>query len=317
MNWKKIAKFFPIIGIGLFVYLLIKLNVVQIFSEIGKMNLFYIPLLLVMIFVFFSIQTLKWFVIARKQKINLSFAEALKINFMGNFYGFVTPGKLGSAIRVNYLKDKGAEIGKGASNFVIDKALDLISLFLITVFFGLFFYREIVSPYVYCIFLGLFLLLFLFFYNKRTSRFILRIIHRKFVPEKWKEKSKALFESFYQDRPSFVFLAGVLVINLICWIFNYAIGYVIGLSLGINIGFMPFLIILPISTAIAQIPITINGFGTRELTMIKLFAIFGVDKVKIFSMSLIGIFIMSIIPSVLALIFIGKKKHELHNFQKS
>jgi uncharacterized membrane protein YbhN (UPF0104 family) len=68
------------------------------------------------------------------------------------------------------------------------------------------------------------------------------------------------------------------------------------------------LVILPVATLVAQIPITINGLGTRELTMISLFGLFGIDAVTVFSMSLLGIIITNIIPSLIAMIFIYQKE---------
>jgi len=130
------------------------------------------------------------------------------------------------------------------------------------------------------------------------------------IPKRMKEKSKILFGSFYDDIPSIPFLSLVFIVNLFNWIVDYAGMYFMGLALGINIGFIPFLAILPISTLIAQIPITINGYGTRELAMISLFGFFGVEAVKIFSLSILNIILTNIIPSLFAilLIFLRKRK---------
>ena len=119
--------------------------------------------------------------------------------------------------------------------------------------------------------------------------------------------------SFYEDIPSLPFLFGALLINLIAWIFNYLNIYLIGLALGINVKFIYFLIILPIATLIAQIPITINGFGTRELTLIGLFGVLGVEATKVFSMSILNIIVTNVIPSLIALILIwSERKNGVH-----
>jgi hypothetical protein len=135
-----------------------------------------------------------------------------------------------------------------------------------------------------------------------------------------KEKTRTLFDSFYRDLPSLGFLIPAFAINLLNWFVNYTILYFISLALGIEVKFSYFLIILPISTLVAQIPITINGLGTRELTMISLFGILGVSAVKVFSMSLISIFINNIIPSIFAIIFLlteSKKENEIHHIKTS
>jgi len=304
MKWKTIRKILPIIGIGIFIYLLIRLDITQILKEINNLNVFFLPIIFILVIIFLIIQPLKWFVIARKQNIKISFLEAFKINLISNFYGFVTPGKLGAVIRADYLKKKGGNIGKGLGNFIIDKVLDLFSLFVIAIGLGFLFYGKIIPSsylFLFLIIFGGIIIISLIFCKKENSKKILRFVYRKFIPKRLKEKSKVLFDSFYENFPplsSFIFY---FILNLVVWISNYFIIYLIGLSLGIDMSFVPFLAILAISTLVAQIPITINGFGTRELTLIGLFSLFSISAVKVFSMSILSIIIITIIPSLIAI----------------
>jgi glycosyltransferase 2 family protein len=315
MKWDKIRKFLPIVGISIFVYLLIKLDITKVFGEFKTLNWNYLSIALILMVVFFTTQTLKWFVIARRQKITVPFKEAFKINLISSFYGFVTPSKVGSIVRMNYLKKYGGDTGKGISNFIVDKVLDLSSLFILVVGFGLLINQKLVSENYFYFVLAMFIAMvsfFLIFYKKSNTQFLLKWIYRKFIPERLKDKTRTLFESFYRDMPSLGFLIFAFGINLLNWIVNYTVLYFTSLALGIDVKFSYFLIILPISTLVAQIPITINGLGTRELTMISLFGILGISAVKVFSMSLLSIVITNIIPSILAIIFLLKKepKHE-------
>jgi glycosyltransferase 2 family protein len=325
MKWNTIKKFFPIIGVGLFIYLIIKLNLLQILQTIEKVNVFYLLIAFGVTIIFFVTQTLKWSILAIKQKINIPFWEAFKVNLISSFYGFVTPSKLGSIMRIGYLKKYKADTGKGLSNFVIDKVLDLTSLFVLTLGLGFIFYGKKISSIISSIsieiIIGVFLVLVclsLLFYKKENSRKILSFFYKIFIPKKFKEKGKEMFNSFYEDMPRFSDLFLVFIVNLINWMISYAIMYFIGLSLGVNIGIVPFLIILPIATVVAQIPITINGLGTREITMISLFGIFGISAVTVFSMSILGIIIANVIPSLIAMIFIlSEKKNEIHDVKES
>lgn len=320
MAWKKIKKFLPIIGIALFVYILVKLDFREIFGQILEVNKFYLLLALALTGIFLMTQTLKWHFLARKQKIKVPFLESFKINLMADFYGLVTPGKLGSVMRADYLK-KYANVGKGFSNFVIDKIFDLCSLLFLAIFLGLIVLGEKISSVIWILALAfaVLILLFLIFYKKERSKIILRLFYRKFVPNRFKEKAKTIFNSFYEDLPKKGALAQIFALNLFAWIVNYFVAYVIAMSLGIEIKFIYLLAIYPIATLVAQIPITISGLGTREATLIWLFGIFGVEAVKVFSMSLLAIFIMAIIPSLVAIFFILKKKskNEIHNIKKS
>jgi hypothetical protein len=322
MRWEKIKRYLPIIGIAIFIYLLVKLDITKVFDEIKNVKINYFLIAGILILFYFIVQTLKWFIIAKKQNINVPFGEAFKINLISNFYGFITPSKIGSIIRMDYLKKYGGDTGKGISNFVIDKFLDLISLFILVIGIGFIFYGEkIIPPAYFNLIVIIFLLMivsFFFFYKKDISKFALRFIYKKLVPTKMKEKSRIIFESFYKDLPSLIFLFFVFIINLAAWVIDYLAIYFLGLAVGIEIGFIPFLIILPISTLVAQIPITIDGFGTRELTMVNLFNLFEIEGVKVLSMSILSIVIANLIPPIIVMfILLFKRKNDIYHIKKS
>ncbi len=319
MAWKTVRKFLPVIGISLFVYILIKLNFKEIFQHIAEAEKTYLLVAVFLAGIFLMFQTLKWHVLAKKQKMRVPFRESFKINILSDFYGLVTPGKLGSVIRADYLKKYGG-IGKGLSNFVVDKVLDLCSLFFLAIFLGLFVLREYVGSIMGILILlfGSLILLFLIFYNKQRSKRLLGIFYKKLIPQKMKEKARITFHSFYEDLPKKSSLLGIFAINILAWVSNYTVVYFIALSLGIDIKFIYFIAIYPIATLVAQIPITISGLGTREATLIWLFGLFGIGAVKVFSMSLMAIFIMAVLPSLAAIVFILKRrKNEIHGVKKS
>jgi hypothetical protein len=308
--WKKIRKYLPIIGIILFIYLLIKLNIVEIIKQIGKANNFLLFVALIIVLVYLVFQTTKWWIIAKKQKISIPFWKAFKINLITNFYGLLTPGKLGSVMRADYLKEYG-KLGKGLSNFVIDKVLDISSLFLLAIVLGFLVLRDKLGLMIFnylLIMLFVFIFIFILFYKKERARFLLRIVYKKIIPKKLKRTAKVTFNSFYEDLPKKRFLLFVFVVNLITWIINYSIAYTVALSLGIEIKFSYFLAVYPIATLIAQIPITISGLGTREFTLIGLFGLFGIEAVKVFSMALISLFIMAIFPGLVAILLLLREK---------
>jgi len=310
MNWKR---YLPIIGIIIFIYILLKINLLNIFNEIKNANIFYLGIAVFwLIFVGLSIQTFKWYIIARKQKIEVPFLKAFKINLMTNFYGFITPSKVGTAMRAEYLrKYTENNIGKGMGNFVIDKALDLISLFIIAIIFSFILKDKLNLVYLDYYFFALGIILvstFLVFYNKERSKSILRIFYRRFIPKNMHDKAKITFESFYEDLPKKRFLLLVLVINIVNWIFTYVLTYLVGLSLGINLSFDYYLAVLPLVTLITQIPITINGIGTREVSMIGLFGLFGIGATEVVSMSILSLFLFGVLPAIIGGFLILRNK---------
>jgi len=59
---------------------------------------------------------------------------------------------------------------------------------------------------------------------------------------------------------------------------------------------------------VAMIPISISGLGTREAALITLFGLFGVSAAKVFSLSIITLIIVGIIPSIIGIFLIFDKK---------
>lgn len=311
----KIRKLLPFVGIVLFVYILVKIDLNEVFMEIRQADIIYLLISILFLIFMLIVGTFKWHVIALKQDIKVPFWEAFKINIISDFYGFVTPSKFGSIVRADYLKKyTNDNIGKGLFNFTLDKILDIASLFVLSILFAVILSSKIGKDQ-FSLPIGLFITLFavfvlisLVFINKKRSKFILRFFYRRLIPEKMKNKVRLTFDSFYESIPKKRYFVIFFLLNLISWINVYAVMFCVGKSLEINLPFFYFLAILPIGTLIAMIPITVNGFGTREASLIKLFGFFGIGAAKVFSMSLINIFISGILPSLFGGFLIFKKK---------
>lgn len=306
-NWKK---YLPIVGIVLFTYILFKINVINVIQEFKHVNIYFLSIAIFIVFVLMVSETLKWFVIAFFQNIKIPFKEAFKINIISNFYGFVTPSKLGSVVRAEYLKKyTDNKIGKGLFNFVIDKILDLSAIIFIALLFSFKFRNKLDLPISFFVTLFLlFILGILFFIKKERSKFILRTFYRKFIPKKLQKKAKITFDSFYENVPKKRYFVLFFLLNLSNWYINYSLAYFVGLSLGIELGFVFYLAILPIGTLVTLIPISINGLGTREITLISLFALFGIEAAKVFSMSIISLLITGVIPAIIGIFLIFRKR---------
>lgn len=308
MGWKK---WLPILGILLFVYILLSLDLSEVIGEIKNANLGFLMIAMAIIFLTCITQTLKWFAIAKAQKTDIPFFEAFNVNLISNFYGFITPARLGSVVRANYLKKYNQnKIGKGLNNFFLDKILDLISVVFLMLVFSFIFWEVFPNSYLY-LSLGIFFLLIftiIIYRDEVKSKKISKVFYR-FLPEKIKPKAKEVFYSLYENSPRKKFFIFFFLLNVLNWIAIFSSSYFVGLAVGINLPITYFLAIFPIATLISQIPITISGLGTREAAMISLFGLFGIGAVKVFSMSVIGL-VLGIIPMIIGGILVFRYKLE-------
>ena len=308
----KLKKYLPIFGILLFIYILVKIDLQAVLSEIQNANIYFLLIAVFLVFIMMLSETIKWFTIARFQNIKIPFSEAFKINMIDNYYGFITPSKVGSVIRAEYLrKYTEGHFGKGLFNFIIDKVMDLSAIIFIAIIFSYNFKDKLDLP------IGFFSALFLFFVfgtlfflKKERSEVILRIIYRKLVPNRFRDQAKSSFESFYDHVPKKRYFILFFLLNLFNWIINYTLAYSVGLSLGINLPFIYYLSIFPLATLVSLIPISVAGLGTREATLISLFGLFGIAATKVFSMSIISLLIAGIIPAIIGASYAFIKKLE-------
>ena len=304
----KIRKILPWIGIAIFIILLFRLNISSIINEIKNSNLFFLLVAVLFMLITLFTQTFKWFVIARVQRIEVPYLKAFVINLISDFYGFITPSRIGNIIRADYLKEYNKnKLGGGVSNYILDKILDICSLVFLAMIFSFIFRNWISINYFYyaVVLMGFLIAGLVIIRDEKKMRFFFGIFYRKLVPEKIKSKIKGGVSSFYENMPKKRYFILFFVVNLLNWVVIYLPTYFIGLSLGINLPFIYYLAILPVATLVAQIPITISGLGTREATMIGLFGIFGIEATKVFSMSIIGIFI-GLIPLLIGSFLIFK-----------
>jgi len=308
----KLKKYLPIFGILLFIYILVKIDLQAVLSEIQNANIYFLLIAVFLVFIMMLSETIKWFTIARFQNIKIPFSEAFKINMIDNYYGFITPSKVGSVIRAEYLrKYTEGHFGKGLFNFIIDKVMDLSAIIFIAIIFSYNFKDKLDLP------IGFFTALFLFFVfgtlfflKKERSEVILRIIYRKLVPNRFRDQAKSSFESFYDHVPKKRYFILFFLLNLFNWIINYTLAYSVGLSLGIDLPFIYYLSIFPLATLVSLIPISVAGLGTREATLISLFGLFGIAAAKVFSMSIISLLIAGIIPAIIGASYAFIKKLE-------
>ncbi|MBS3093288.1 flippase-like domain-containing protein [Candidatus Pacearchaeota archaeon] len=306
-HWKRL---FPIIGIALFIYILINIDLTEVYGEIKNADLFYIFLAFVLLIIMLVVQTFKWYLVAVYQNITIPFRKAFEINLITNFYGFVTPSKAGGIVRAEYLREytHDKNIGKGLFNFTIDKILDTLSLIFLVIFFSFVFQDTLDIPLgTIVLFFIAFLIGIFIFMNKENSKYFLRFFYHRFIGKKYQNIAKLTFDSFYENVPKKRYLFLFFILNIVSWLLVYGIIYVIGLSLGIELHFIYYLAILPIGTMVAILPISISGLGTREAALIALFGLFGVEAAKVFSMSLINLFIVGVIPSIIGIFLVMRK----------
>lgn len=300
-------KLLPLIGIIIFVYLIIGIGVENIVNSFVSMQPFYLAAALALLIPYLMLQTYKWMYIAKKQGIKLDYYYLFRLYLIGQFYGVLTPGRLGTFIRIWYLKDMTKKkFSECSSNVILDKIIDILVTGAMAII-GIILLIEHLSGFLLFAVAMLFVIIlavFLFFMKRGCSRTFFRFFYRFLVPGKLKKMAKQTFNSFYETLPGIKSLVIPFILSVLSWAVSFSLGYVIILSLGITtVPYHIFITVLPIAMIIGLIPITISGWGTREVTLIALLSIFNVSPGDIIVLSIMNFVLIGIIPAAAGAIF--------------
>ena len=308
----KFRKILPFIGILIFAYLIFRIGLDKILGSILSANIYLLILALLFSFIALIPPIIKWMVVLRSQNIMLNFWTLFRIDFMGIFYGSITPGRVGTFIRAYYLRDKIKKpLGACISSVVVDKMLDLLAMGVFAVIGSILLLNKISGLFT-AVFIAFILLFgtFIFFLNKKRSTFILKRVWKIFIPQKFKKIALETFNSFYGNLPKIKTIFVPFLIALISLVFAFTTVYIVAKAFSINIPYIYIITIWSLATIVSLIPITIAGLGTREAVLITLFSVFNVAATDIVAMSIVAYIISHVIPDILGWFFAIRWKYE-------
>lgn len=308
----KILKILPLIGLALLAYIIYKIGLINLYKTLITINLYYLFIAFIFSILAVLVLTFKWQMILRIQNINIGFLYAVKIYLIGLFYGTITPARAGSILRASYLKEKmNKSFGECVSSIILERGMDLIALFILATISCIVFSKHIFSWFPVIVVLLIMVSLCLIFVLKQNmNKFFLKLIYTFLIPDKFKEKTKEVYDGFYSNIPPFKKLILPFIVTLITWGFIAFPTFFITKSYSVNINFFYISLIFATSTVVSLIPITISGLGTREATMILLFSLFNVSAAKVMSISFVGLLLSGIILPFIGFLFSLKEQPE-------
>lgn len=298
---KILKKSLPLIGIIILIFLIKQADVTRIISILRSVDFKYLLVALCFVPVAFILTVFKWHVLLKKQKLQVPFGRLIKFTLMGQFYGIVTPGRLGNLVRINYLKKSTRKsYGQCSVSVFLDKIIDLLVV-LIFALLGVFvFVRYLPSKIIYSniVFLLFILILVIFIVNQKLNKRWLKLIYKKLVPHKYRESLKLVYHSFYKDFPRYSDVFLVICLSLLTWLILMTGSYFILSSMNIGISWFYLIPALSISTVISLLPISISGWGTREAALIMLFSPFSISVEQILAFSILNFFLFSVLQGL-------------------
>ncbi|MBI4708678.1 MAG: flippase-like domain-containing protein [Candidatus Portnoybacteria bacterium] len=283
-----VKKYLPFLGVILFVIILLKFDIGAIIKNLADVRLFYFAAASFLLLPILATKALCWNYIKRVQGIKYSLKDSFLMYSSGIFLGLLTPGRLGEAAKVFYLKKDGHSIGKSMVGIFLDRFSDIIFLFAF-VCFGSIFYLSIIKKEILIMLLGLLIIFLLLIASLKTglARLALKKLFTIFIPERYKKSWNINFHDFISDLKRYG-TKNYLVISLITilsWSFYYLEMSLLAKGMGLEVPFLYFTISVTIAGIITFIPISFYGIGTRDAALIILFAPFAIPAAGVIAFS--------------------------------
>jgi len=299
-----------LIGIGLIVFLLIKLDAEKILLNIKNMDLRYLALALIPYFFFIVVSAWRWQVLLDYKKMNIPFKDSLIIYFIALFFNNFLPTTVGGDVmRIVYsIKEKKTDT---FAIVIADRILGFIGLFIFGLFAVTYLYIfQKRSEFILLMIIGLLALLLITFilFSEKVYSFIHPVTAKlKFF------RIGERINNLHKTMTGFGSAWDVIIICIIQSIIIQALlaisPYLVLNSMGnYHISIIPFFIYLPIINVISMIPISFNALGVRENAYVLLFQRAGLSGEVSLTVSLVSFFLTFLWSLVGGIFFIFYKK---------
>ncbi len=300
----KITKYLGILGVILFIYIIVKIDLHQLISIFASLNIPMIILSIVMLIPLILLRTTRWNLIIKATGVDISLIDSIAISFKGYVLGSVTPGRIGDIIRARFLTKKTAiSLGRSLLTAIIDRIFDisviivisLLGILAISRIFGI----KILSLGISILILFIFALFLYTLINKKLIARILGPLFDLFLPSKAKETVKVNFDDFYKSldllKVKRLHVSASVFLSILSWLAAGVGCYFLALSLSLDIPYWYTLISLGISSVIAVLPISFSGLGTREAVFIFVLSIIDISSTEAVSFSLL-VLVWTLLP---------------------
>ena len=290
-----------LIGVLLFIFILIRIDLSNVACVLTKVNLWYLALAIVLNIPVIFLKSWRWQSLLKMQGITYPLRQAFPAYFTGIYLGLATPGRLGELSRVFYLTgDKEMSLGGAFSSVVVDRLFD-IYLLLILGGYGLIAFSLLAEgTIVAVIILALLLAISLLLLNKRIGKGLMMVVYKAKILRRFENRIDTSVEHFYSGLEGLAKkeLIFPLLLTLAAYAIYFGQCYLFALCLNLPLSFFYVATCMAVATLVALIPVSIAGIGTRDAALVALFSLQGITSESALSYSLLVLFTFYICPAV-------------------
>lgn len=270
--------------------------------------------------------TVRWRRILLHLQIDLPLLRLFNFYMIGMFFSLFFPSIVGGDfVKIYYVKrDSGKSLTYALASIYLDRATGFVAL-LFYGWLGAFFYPLALMPedfrpigwlgmkrlelwIIPASVLILFLLANWVLFSSRLYNVVVKLFRRTGL-EALSEKILLLRDAMTSFRKRPAVLLQPMVISLVNIGMVILMNWLIALALGIKISIAVLAAVISIMTLLVTLPISINGIGLRENSLVVLLALVGVEPERSLALSLISFFliVISALPGGVCYSFLKKE----------
>lgn len=296
MNWKTIGK--AVVSFGLMFYLISKLDINAIYETFVQMDIVLLSFSLPFIVIMYLIKAKKWQALLNCINIRIPVRRSLEIILIGTFYGALTPGRAGEVSRAFYLN---AESSRSIPTVIMDRIIDMVCLLILSALSIVLFFNDRNLIYLMGLVMAIFISGTVLITNERIVTHVFGMFSQS---TEYKENYLRTIREIAGNKKVifsvFSLTLGYYFLNLIVyWIVIKSLNPALNSLLTFS---------LPIIVVLGNFPISISGFGVRELVSVTIFNLLNESSAYGFSCSVILYFLTSLTPAIFGFILTLKKK---------
>ncbi|MBI5328377.1 MAG: flippase-like domain-containing protein [Deltaproteobacteria bacterium] len=248
------------------------------------------------VFIYIAVQAIaayRWLTLLRGS-MNISFPKVLSIYFVGMFFNNFMPSMVGGDIAKGYYLYKVS--GKGGAvvaSLFMDRYAGFSALVAITTVAAVIGYQLVkgtIVPLLLVSLISAYIIGSLVLWVKAFHGWALKILSRLKLLG-LNEKIDSLYKSIIRYKGVYVILSKAFMLSLIIQSAVIVSYYILSVGLGMSLPFGYFFLLIPLTTAVAMLPISLAGLGIREGAFVFLFTKVGATHAEALSLSLLWFFI--------------------------
>jgi hypothetical protein len=222
------------------------------------------------------LKVVRWDVLLRTRRIRYPMRKAYGAFLASLYLGMLTPGRVGDALRVQYLRrDMDVPYAEGLASIMMDRLCDLYVL-VAMVAVGVAHYSQVfVGRLAVVTWAGVALTALgplVLLVPGAADRFT-RAVYQRLA----KDPSGSGMERFLAALRANVgrSLLATVPLTVAALLVSYAQGYLAARALGLSIGFFDVSCLLAIANLLGLLPVSVSGMGVRELFFALVFPVLG------------------------------------------